>query len=49
MNKDRGNVIQIRSAVSELQTRNEQENEFIIEGYFAVFGKKRSFGKVLLK
>ncbi len=45
MNKDRGNVIQIRSAISELQTRNEQENEVIIEGYFAVFGKETELWK----
>lgn len=40
MSKGRSNVVQIRSAASDLQTRNEHEDEFIIEGYFAVFNQE---------
>lgn len=40
MNKGREGMAQIRSATSDLQTRNDQDEEYIIEGYFAVFGQE---------
>lgn len=40
MSKGRANVVQFRSATSDLKTRNEQEDEYVIEGYFAVFGQE---------
>lgn len=40
MSKERSNLVQIRSAISDLQTRNENDDEFIIEGYFAVFNQE---------
>ncbi|MEK4425161.1 HK97 family phage prohead protease [Solibacillus sp. FSL K6-1523] len=40
MSKERGSLVQIRSATSDLQTRNENDDEFIIEGYFSVFNQE---------
>lgn len=37
---ERDNTIQYRSAVSELKTRAEENDEYIIEGYFAVFNRE---------
>lgn len=40
MNKGREGIVQIRSATSDLQTRNDEGEEYVIEGYFAVFGQE---------
>lgn len=40
MSKERSQMVQIRSATGELQTRNENDDELIIEGYFAVFNQE---------
>lgn len=45
VSKERGKLVQIRSATSDLQTRNENEDEFIIEGYFAVFNQETELWK----
>jgi HK97 family phage prohead protease len=37
---NRSKIAQTRTITSELKTRAEQENEMIIEGYFAVFNKE---------
>jgi uncharacterized protein len=40
VSKERKDVVQFRSATSDLQTRNERDDEYVIEGYFAVFGQE---------
>lgn len=40
MTDERNKTVQFRSAISELKTRAEENEEYVIEGYFAVFNRE---------